>query len=139
MYPQIIVNELYEEGDRDLLFFGFIAGPVNYDLDDNSYGKPDEIWFEDVIKLICYLVETGYFSAGRMLETDCGVKFVPYENGFSEFEADARQCMHDSGLHGDALSIGLTIKKVHLRKVAPLIPESIRRLLQVAIRPGDFR
>lgn len=71
---------------------------------------------------------TGDFIAGRMCETEDGVKFVPYKRGFSEFESSARQCMRESGLKCDELHWELALRKVGLGKAAPIIPETICKL-----------
>ena len=125
---QSFVDDIYAEGDIDLLFFGFIVGYVSHDANDHSFGKFDGQIFEDTAKLIEYLVATGDFVAGRMRETEDGVKFTSYTNGFVEFESVARQCMHDSGLRCEALYWELALRKVHIGKAAPPIPEVIGKL-----------
>jgi len=38
-YAKTIVDYLYDEGDRDIIFFGFIIGVVSFDREDAPYEK----------------------------------------------------------------------------------------------------
>ena len=127
---QSYINDIYSEGDIDLLFFGFITGFVNYDENDQCYGKSDLKCFQDTLTLIRYLVDEGDFSVGYMGEKDGQVGFIAYENDFKEFELAANTSMQNNGLHCDALLWGFAIRKMRIGKRAPSVREDIANLMR---------
>ena len=88
---QELLDEIYEGGDRDILFFGYSIG---YFIEDSSDGREDEFEiFENTLSLCRLLTSTGDFYAGRMTGVRGSIQFAAYEDGIEGFERDARKFM----------------------------------------------
>ena len=129
MNAQDFLNDLYDEGDRDILFFDFIAGSVAYDLDDVPYEKSALQVFNEILAIAEYLLSTGDFSAGCMTNKDGVVELVIYDDGIQGFANDAREFFKTQGPRGDGLSWRLTLKKINIGKPAPVAPEFLQALV----------
>lgn len=106
---QELLDEIYEGGDRDILFFGYSIG---YFIEDSSDGREDEFEiFENTLSLCRLLTSTGDFYAGRMTGVRGSIQFAAYEDGIEGFERDARKFMKMGGLRCDELTWELAIKK----------------------------
>jgi hypothetical protein len=113
------LDDLYLEGDIDILFFSFISGPIAYDENNISYGKSDLEILNDTLSLIKFLVQTGDFEVGRMTSGINGVEFLPYPNGFVDFAAGVNKAFEDGGLRCEALLWEFALVKVRKGSSAP--------------------
>ena len=129
MNAQDFLDDLYAEGDRDILSFNFIGGAIAYDVDDVPYGKSDSQIFSETLKIIDYLLATDDFSAGCMMNKDGVVELVVYSDGTEGFSKDARNFFEAQGLGGDGLSWGLVLKKIKIGTAAPVAPEFLQALV----------
>ncbi|MGO7402874.1 hypothetical protein [Rhizobium ruizarguesonis] len=50
------MDYLYDEGDRDIIFFGFIIGVVSFDREDNPYEKSEADRFNHSLRLANFLI-----------------------------------------------------------------------------------
>lgn len=114
IYTQETIDEIYEEGDRDNLSFGFLTNYVESESTEQSVA--DAEFFEKTLDLSRYLVSTGDFLPGRTKRINDEVQFIVYENGFADFEIEAKQFMRDEGLRCDALSWEIMLIKVTFLK-----------------------
>ncbi len=128
-YASDMLNYLYEEGDRDLIFFGQILGVVSYDENDNLFSKTSERRFNDAIKLVNYLISLGDFDIGRTLKQKDGTYInVIYNNGLSEFLLNANELFSKNGIDDMDLNSGIWLKKLHIGQSKSRIPNKITEL-----------
>ena len=119
MNVENILNEIYSEGEIDVIFFAYLAGYVEFDEKDNSFEKGDAEIVEDVLHLVKYLVSEGDFEVGRMASFEERVVFVAYAEGYKEFSSEVERLLVEEGLRCDALTWELAVKKAKLGTPAP--------------------
>jgi hypothetical protein len=110
-YPEELIEDIYNEADKDIIFFSYASSFVNND-EDYLIDENEIVIFENTLKFISFLSETGDFELGKMKKIEGDIKFIPYENAMADFELDARLYMKNEGLHCDALSWELAIRKI---------------------------
>ena len=119
MNVENILNEIYSEGEIDVIFFAYLAGYVEFDEKDNSFEKGDAEIVEDVLHLVKYLVSQGDFEVGRMTNFEERVVLVAYADGYKEFSSEVERLLLEEGLRCDALTWELAVKKVKIGTPAP--------------------
>ena len=119
MSVEEIVDEIYSEGEIDVIFFAYLVGYVNFDEEDNSFEKSDVEIVEGVLHLVKYLVSEGDFEVGRMTNFEERVVFAPYADGYKEFSSEVERLLVEEGLRCDALTWELAVKKAKLGTPAP--------------------
>lgn len=119
MSVEEIVDEIYSEGEIDIIFFAYLVGYVNFDEEDNSFEKSDVEIVEGVLHLVKYLVSEGDFEVGRMTNFEERVVFAPYAGGYKEFSSEVERLLVEEGLRCDALTWELAVKKVKIGTPAP--------------------
>lgn len=130
-YASDMLKYLYEEGDRDLIFFGQILGVVSYDENDNLFRKTPERRLSDAIKLVNYLISLGDFDIGRTLKQKDGEYInVLYKNGLSEFLINANELFSKNGIDDIDLNSGIWLKKLHIGQSISRIPNEITELFR---------
>ncbi|RXZ36329.1 hypothetical protein D9O50_07255 [Oxalobacteraceae bacterium CAVE-383] len=127
-YAVDMLNYFYEEGDRDLIFFGQILGAVSYDDEDRLFDKTPEQRMTDAIKLVNYLISLGDFDVGRTIEQDGTCTYSFYKNGFQEFCVAANEMFSKNGIDNINLHAEIWLKKIHVGLPAPTIPNDIVKL-----------
>jgi hypothetical protein len=110
-YSKELIEEIYKEAEKDIIFFSFASSFINND-DDYLIPQNDITIFEKTLKFISFLSATGDFELGKMKKLEGDIEFVPYENAIVDFELDARQHMKNEGLRCDALSWELAVRKL---------------------------
>jgi hypothetical protein len=134
------LDNIYEEGNIDLTFFGQLLLHVSWDSDWNGpvrpLGKSDQQIFEDALALAEYLVSTGEFWAGQGIRHDDG----EFENVIFDdldcFRQLVRQQFADRPQWMDNLDLAYAtwmLKKLPPREKRPPIPDNIKALF------GDAR
>lgn len=81
---QRVINFIYQDGEVDIMLFGYMIGFVSADIDDNSYQKTDAKRLEDAIALTKYLAHTGDFEVGL---TEMGENGNFTECAFADFSS----------------------------------------------------
>lgn len=123
------INALYEEGERDCIFFGQLIGYVTYDSDDVSFEKCDQDRFYDAIELAKFLLSEDYFQVGHMQKEMSGdLRFVSYSGGFEEFRQAAATLFSAEGIDSDYLTWGMQFIKIRTGICPPSIPDNVINL-----------
>ncbi|MDR2153545.1 MAG: hypothetical protein LBE78_00755 [Burkholderiaceae bacterium] len=130
-YTIDLFDDLYSEGDIDIIFFAQILGMVSYGKDDFKFNKSSEKRMADALKLVDYLVSLGDFNVGKTLKMPDGTfAYNTYKEGFSEFYADANKIYSKNGIDDIDLMCSLWLKKLHIGQSAPIIPNEIMKLFE---------
>ncbi|PDV86525.1 hypothetical protein CO652_20875 [Rhizobium sp. H4] len=126
-----MVDYLYDEGDRDIIFFGHILGIVSYDRKDIAYDKSESTRFCHGIKLANFLVSGGDFSPGiSVRQTDGSFRKSLYTGGFEEFRKKLERLFDESGIDNIDLVAGPWLIKNYIGRSAPAIPDSVAELFE---------
>ena len=128
-YARTMVDYLYDEGDRDIIFFGFIIGVVSFDREDAPYEKSEADRFDHALRLASFLISEGDFSPGKSIRQENG-KFreTLYEGGFEEFRHDVENLFGGGGIDNIDLVAGPWMVKNNIGKSAPSVPDCISQL-----------
>ncbi|RWX14332.1 hypothetical protein EHI42_17850 [Rhizobium hidalgonense] len=110
-----MVGHLYDEGDRDIIFFGFIIGAVSFDREDAPYEKSEADRFNHALRLANFLISEGDFSPGKSIRRE-NSKFrkTLYEGGFEEFRQDVENLFDGGGIDNMDLVAGPWLSKIIL-------------------------
>lgn len=128
-YAKTMVDYLYDEGDRDIIFFGYIIGIVSYDRKDIEYDKSEYTRFCHAIKLANFLVSRGDFRPGTSVrQADSGFCKTLYEGGFEEFRKNLEGLFDEGGIDNIDLVAGPWLIKNYIGQSAPAIPDSVAEL-----------
>ncbi len=114
-----IIDEIYSEGESDVIFFAYLVGYVEFDEKDNSFEKSDGEIAEGVLHLVKYLVSEGDFEVGRMTNFEERIVFAPYAGGYKEFSSEVERLLVEEGLRCDALTWELAVRKVKVGSPSP--------------------
>ncbi|MEC4720259.1 hypothetical protein RY831_13940 [Noviherbaspirillum sp. CPCC 100848] len=132
--PQYVidmVDYLYEEGDRDLIFFGQILGVVSYDENDNPFDKTPEKRMSDAIKLANYLISSDDFCLGKTVkQQDETYQYRVYEEGFQKFCEDVTRAFSSNGIDDVDLNAGIWLKKLKIGQRRTAIPREIMEMFE---------
>ncbi|EJJ31135.1 hypothetical protein [Rhizobium sp. CF142] len=122
-YAKDVVDDIYDEGDRDIIFFGHILSFVTYDKDDKPYDKsPDEV-YNDAKELSKFLISNGDFSPGLSVrQPDGSFKNVLFEGGFDEFNTYLNNVLSEGGIDCIDLIAGPWLMKNNIGESAPIVP-----------------
>lgn len=125
-YAMEMFDDLYGEGDRDIVFFGHILGMVTYDQDDVALGKRPAKRLEDAITLVSYLVSEKDFPIGCAQEGMNGeVFYVPFERGLEGFKKCVTEIFEEKGIDHINLFVGTYLQKTHLTPAPKSLPDFI--------------
>lgn len=128
-YAIDMLDYLYEEGDRDLIFFGQILGVVSYDRNDRLFDKTPERRIADAIKLVDYLISSGDFKAGQtQKQQDGSYTHIFFQNELHEFGMNANVMFSQNGIDDVDLNSGIWLKKVRIGQSVSAIPNEILAL-----------
>ncbi len=128
-YAKRMVDHLYDEGDRDIIFFGFIIGVVSFDREDAPLEKPEADRFSHALRLANFLISEGDFSPGKSICQENGeFRRTLYEGGFAEFRQDLDNLFGGGGIDNIDLVAGPWLVKNNLGKSAPSVPDCISQL-----------
>lgn len=121
-YATTMLSHLYEEGDRDMIFFGQILGMVSYDNDDRLFSKTPEKRLDDAFKLVKYLIQSRDFHVGKTIKK-CNetCSLISYGSGFEEFYVDAMKMFLHNGINDVDLNSALWLRKNHIGQPLPVI------------------
>ena len=128
-YASDVLDYFYEEGDRDLIYFGDIIGEVSYDANDVKFAKTDEQRFMDACRLVRYLTDSHDFDVGTNLELHGEVmEYVPFIGGYEEFFAIASRLFSEKGIDDMELDFAGWLRKKKKGKPAPPATDDIAKL-----------
>jgi hypothetical protein len=128
-YAFDMLDYLYEEGDRDLIFFGQILGMVSYDRNDNLVDKSPEKRIADAIKLVEYLISDGGFEAGQTVKRQDGTfVYDLYQGGLREFCMHVNEMYAQYGIDGVDLNSAIWLKKSQPGRPESTVPPEIIEL-----------
>jgi hypothetical protein len=128
-YAKTMVDHLYDEGDRDIIFFGFIIGVVSFDREDAPYDKSEADRFNHALRLASFLLSDGDFSPGKSIRQENGnFRKTLYEGGFEEFRQDLENLFGGGGIDNIDLLAGPWLVKNNIGKSAPSLSDSICEL-----------
>lgn len=130
-YAKTMVDYLYDEGDRDIIFFGHILGIVSYNGKDIAYDKSESTRFCHAIRLTNFLVSGGEFRAGiSVRQTDGSFRETLYKGGFEEFRKNLERLFDEGGIDNIDLIAGPWLIKNNIGRSAPAIPDSVAELFE---------
>ncbi|MDI5929995.1 hypothetical protein QBK93_35940 [Rhizobium leguminosarum] len=106
-YAKIMIDYLYDEGDRYIIFFGDILGIVSYGREDTPFDKSPSARFFHAVKLAEFLVHKRDFSPGiSVRQEDGGFRNTFYEGGFEKFCEDLNCRFNEGGIDNIDLIAG---------------------------------
>lgn len=123
-----LVDSLYEEGDRDILFLGQILGAVSYGPSDVPVDKPPQARFDDAMNAVRCMVSSGDFALGRtVVDYTENTPYKLVDGGFDEFLAIARARMSIGGIDDIDLNAGLWLQKMRPGAAVPSVRRELAR------------
>lgn len=114
-YAKNMIDYIYEEGERDYIFFGQLLGMVSYDFDDISLRKNDSERIGDAISLASYLIFSGGFNSGRTI--NCREGFFEYKfflDGIDGLKREVILKFKQNGIDDIDLNYGIWLRKTNL-------------------------
>ncbi len=128
-YATDTLDYLYEDGTRDLIFFGQILGVVSYDNDDILFDKTNEERISDALKFARYLISLNDFDVGQMKkQLDDTLVYTPFSKGFEELYLTANNLFKKNGIDDSDLNLGIRLRKLNNHNPPSKIPHEIIKL-----------
>lgn len=128
-YAKIMIDHLYEEGERDLIFFSQLLDMVSYDFNDVSFGKKDGERVEHAIALASYLLSSACFEAGQTIRDAEGIiRYEVYSAGSNDFCEAVRSYFDHGGIADINLDYAIFLRKIVMGSMAPVLSSDITGL-----------
>lgn len=126
-YAFNVVQDIYDEGERDYIFLESIMGLVAYDEFDNSRSMSDVEIFSDAMKLIRFLLGSGDFRLFRAKVENDSISYEICELDVHELEKLMRDTANEIG-SPNFFNYKFILRKTKKGAVAPEIPDDISKL-----------
>lgn len=125
-YAKNLIDDIYLDGDRDIIFLEYIVGWIAFDEGDAPVKKTTQQLVCDVICILDFLISEGDFELAQAFsDSDDDICHKRINWNPSEFEHVARKIILKKG---DEFQF--VLRKIKQESLAPPLPEKIIRIFE---------